>query len=336
MGALRAGLDHRRQSGAARGFESPGELPTRNDFRHLLPGHVRARSASRRHCRVPVRHGRRRPDQRLAPHQSGSRDQHDGRPSAQIACGRDPADLSLLGNGRLDFNIGGKRFVGLANLATEDRLSASGTSFWQMYISMIAVPADVDPTVGVAAPHRDQRDLAGGVGVPFEDGRSTEPRRQLSAPHRCVCRRQRPRARPTASARLRQHLRPELAIGGLLARLAHPRAAMELNVGHLAGFFEHDECPVSAVLDEPHQLGKLSGAKAVREADSEGHPVDHRQRGRFARDVSRLAGCDAKWPTRCRNLTTLQVMPAVWAATEGALLAPLSMTCDCDTPGYRA
>ena len=30
---------------------------------------------------------------------------------------------------------------------------------------------------GASAPHRDQRDLAGGVGVPFEDGRSTEPRR---------------------------------------------------------------------------------------------------------------------------------------------------------------
>ncbi len=49
-----------------------------------------------------------------------------------------------------DFKIGGKPFVGVANLATEDRLSASGTFFWQMYISMIAVPADVDPTVGAA------------------------------------------------------------------------------------------------------------------------------------------------------------------------------------------
>ena len=49
-----------------------------------------------------------------------------------------------------DFRIGGKPFVGVANLATEDRLSASGTFFWQMYISMIAVPADADPTVGAA------------------------------------------------------------------------------------------------------------------------------------------------------------------------------------------
>lgn len=49
-----------------------------------------------------------------------------------------------------DFKIGGKPFVGVANLATEDRLSATGTFFWQMYISMIAVPADADPTVGAA------------------------------------------------------------------------------------------------------------------------------------------------------------------------------------------
>ena len=121
----------------------------------------------------------------------------------------------------------------------------------------------------------------------------------------------------------------------LLARFAHPRAAVELNVGHVAGFFEHDECPITSVLDEPHQVGKLSGTKTVREADREGHPVDHRQRRRLARDVTRLAGSDTKRTARRRNLAALQVMPAIWAATEGALLAPLPMTCDRDTPGDR-
>ena len=49
-----------------------------------------------------------------------------------------------------DFNVNGRPYVGIANLATEDRLSATSTFFWQMYISMIAVPADGDPTVGAA------------------------------------------------------------------------------------------------------------------------------------------------------------------------------------------
>jgi hypothetical protein len=111
---------------------------------------------------------------------------------------------------------------------------------------------------------------------------------------------------------------------------------MELDVGHVAGFFEHDECPIAAVLDEPHQLGKLSGAKTVCKPDREGHPVDDCQRCRLARNGTRLAGTDAKRPARRRYLATLQVMPAVRATTEGALLAPFSMTCDCDTPGYRA
>ena len=49
-----------------------------------------------------------------------------------------------------DFNVNGRPYVGIANLATEDRLSTTSTFFWQMYISMIAVPADGDPTVGAA------------------------------------------------------------------------------------------------------------------------------------------------------------------------------------------
>lgn len=49
-----------------------------------------------------------------------------------------------------DYTINGVPFTGVANVATEDRLSANGTFFWQMYISSIAVPDDGDPTVGAA------------------------------------------------------------------------------------------------------------------------------------------------------------------------------------------
>lgn len=47
-----------------------------------------------------------------------------------------------------DYDLGGRRWSGVANVATDDRLSPYGTFFWQMYISVIAVPADGDPTVG--------------------------------------------------------------------------------------------------------------------------------------------------------------------------------------------
>ncbi len=49
-----------------------------------------------------------------------------------------------------DYTINGVPFTGVANVATEDRLSANGTFFWQMYISSIAVPDNGDPTVGAA------------------------------------------------------------------------------------------------------------------------------------------------------------------------------------------
>jgi hypothetical protein len=47
-----------------------------------------------------------------------------------------------------DFQVNGRPFTGVANIATEDRLSAYSNFFWQMYISVIAVPDDGDPTVG--------------------------------------------------------------------------------------------------------------------------------------------------------------------------------------------
>lgn len=48
-----------------------------------------------------------------------------------------------------DFTSNGRAWVGIADVATEDRLGAT-PFFWQMYISTIAVPADGDPTVGAA------------------------------------------------------------------------------------------------------------------------------------------------------------------------------------------
>ncbi|MGD9571800.1 MAG: hypothetical protein AB7V62_07960 [Thermoleophilia bacterium] len=47
-----------------------------------------------------------------------------------------------------DYDLNGRRWSGVANVATDSRLSPYGTFFWQMYISVIAVPADGDPTVG--------------------------------------------------------------------------------------------------------------------------------------------------------------------------------------------
>ncbi len=47
-----------------------------------------------------------------------------------------------------DYDLNGRRWSGVANVATDNRLSPYGTFFWQMYISVIAVPADGDPTVG--------------------------------------------------------------------------------------------------------------------------------------------------------------------------------------------
>lgn len=47
-----------------------------------------------------------------------------------------------------DYQVNGRNFTGVANVATEDRLSAYSNFFWQMYISVISVPDDGDPTVG--------------------------------------------------------------------------------------------------------------------------------------------------------------------------------------------
>ena len=49
-----------------------------------------------------------------------------------------------------DYQVNGRNFTGVANVATEDRLSAYSNFFWQMYISVISVPSDGDPTVGAA------------------------------------------------------------------------------------------------------------------------------------------------------------------------------------------
>lgn len=49
-----------------------------------------------------------------------------------------------------DYRVNGRAYTGVANVATEDRLSAYSNFFWQMYISVISVPADGDPTVGAA------------------------------------------------------------------------------------------------------------------------------------------------------------------------------------------
>ena len=49
-----------------------------------------------------------------------------------------------------DYQVNGRNFTGVANVATEDRLSAYSNFFWQMYISVISVPDDGDPTVGAA------------------------------------------------------------------------------------------------------------------------------------------------------------------------------------------
>lgn len=47
-----------------------------------------------------------------------------------------------------DYTVNGVPFVGVANVGTESRLSQYSNFFWQMYISVIGVPASGDPTVG--------------------------------------------------------------------------------------------------------------------------------------------------------------------------------------------
>ena len=47
-----------------------------------------------------------------------------------------------------DYAINGQPYTGVANVGTEDRLSAYSNFFWQMYISVIGVPDNGDPTVG--------------------------------------------------------------------------------------------------------------------------------------------------------------------------------------------
>lgn len=49
-----------------------------------------------------------------------------------------------------DYTINGRPYAGVANVGVEDRLSSYSNFFWQMYISVIAVPVDGDPTVGAA------------------------------------------------------------------------------------------------------------------------------------------------------------------------------------------
>ncbi len=49
-----------------------------------------------------------------------------------------------------DYTINGRPYAGVANVGVEDRLSSYSNFFWQMYISVIGVPADGDPTVGAA------------------------------------------------------------------------------------------------------------------------------------------------------------------------------------------
>ena len=49
-----------------------------------------------------------------------------------------------------DYTINGRSYAGVANVGVEDRLSSYSNFFWQMYISVIGVPADGDPTVGAA------------------------------------------------------------------------------------------------------------------------------------------------------------------------------------------
>lgn len=49
-----------------------------------------------------------------------------------------------------DYTVNGRPYAGVANVGVEDRLSSYSNFFWQMYISVIGVPADGDPTVGAA------------------------------------------------------------------------------------------------------------------------------------------------------------------------------------------
>ncbi len=110
---------------------------------------------------------------------------------------------------------------------------------------------------------------------------------------------------------------------------------MGLDIGHMTAVLEHDEGPVTAILGEPYELLQDCGLQLMSQAKRERHPVDggqYRSLGGHPAGVLR----DTKRSARGRDLAALLVMPAVWAATEGALLAPFPMTCDCDTPGDRA
>ncbi len=110
---------------------------------------------------------------------------------------------------------------------------------------------------------------------------------------------------------------------------------MGLNICHVTVILEHDEGSVTAVFDELHEFRQDRGLQLVSEAKRERHSVDagqYRRLGGHRTEASR----DTKRSARCGDLAALQVMPAVWAATKGALLAPFPVTCDCDTPGDRA
>ena len=110
---------------------------------------------------------------------------------------------------------------------------------------------------------------------------------------------------------------------------------MGLDICHVTAVFEHDECPVAAILGEPYELLQNRGLQLMSQTTRERHTVNswqHRGLGGHRNGASR----DTKRSARCGDLAALQVMPAVWAATKGALLAPFPVTCDCDTPGDRA
>ena len=49
-----------------------------------------------------------------------------------------------------DYHINGRPWTGVANIATDIPQSSFGSPAWQLYISVIAVPSDGDPTVGAA------------------------------------------------------------------------------------------------------------------------------------------------------------------------------------------
>ena len=106
-----------------------------------------------------------------------------------------------------DYDQRGRPYAGVANVGIEDRLGSYSNFFWQMYISVIAVPVDGDPTVGAALR------LVWRSWNPSGDRGASRPAWKGVADPRPISPHGAPApatTRPAAVAGLRQHLRAHL------------------------------------------------------------------------------------------------------------------------------